>query len=171
MFYSKRSLILTAIAAIASGVCLHFLYSWFPNPFTALFSPINESLWEHCKLVFWPGLFSALWLTRGRPGGLRPWLLCIPIQCALMLVLGYIYHILLRGEALWVDVAIYLLVMILGFFFAPMFSGPFAGWKWQLPLFAAALLAFLLLFFTLYPPQHILFTDLSGAPTWIILPC
>lgn len=30
---------------------LHFLYDWFPNPFSAIFSPVNESIWEHMKLL------------------------------------------------------------------------------------------------------------------------
>jgi len=171
LFYSKRSLALTFLAAVLAGVCMHFLYFLFPNPITALFAPVNESLWEHCKLVFWPGLAAALWLTRGRPGALRPWLFFLPIQCALLLALGYSYHILLGGEALWVDILIYLLVMLLGFTAAPLFSGPFNGWKWNLPLLAIAALGLLLLIFTLYPPDSILFADLSGAPTWHTLPC
>lgn len=171
LFYSKRSLVLTFLVTVLTGVCLHFLHFSFPNPITALFSPVNESIWEHCKLVFWPGLAAALWLTWGRPGAIRPWLLLLPIQCALLLALGYGYHILLGGEALWVDILIYLLVMLFGFGVSPRFSGPFTGWKWLLPLLMTAALASLLYIFTLYPPDHILFSDLSGAPTWNILPC
>ena len=171
LFYSKRSLILTFLATVLAGVCLHFLHSTFPNPITALFGPVNESLWEHCKLVFWPGLAAALWLTRGRPGALRPWLLILPIQCVLLLVMGYSYHILLGGKNLGVDILIYLLVMAFGFAAAPRFSGPFNGCKWLLPALAAAILASLLLFFTLYPPDHVLFADLSGVPAWHQIPC
>ena len=171
LFYSKRSLALTFLVTVLVGICMHFLYSSFPNPITALFAPVNESLWEHCKLVFWPGLAAALWLTQGRPGALRPWLLLLPVQCALLLVLGYSYHILLGGEALWVDILIYLLVMLFGFATAPQFSGPFTGWKWFLPVLGSAALLFLLLVFTLYPPNHILFINLYGAPTWQTLPC
>ena len=171
LFYSKRSLILTFLVTVLAGVCLHFLYSPFPNPITALFAPVNESLWEHCKLVFWPGLSAALWLTQDRPGALRPWLFLLPIQCVLLLILGYSYHILLGGDALWVDIFIYFLVMLFGFWAAPRFSGPFTGWKWFLPPLSSAVLAFLLLFFTLYPPNNILFTDFSGAPSWYQIPC
>ena len=31
---------------------LHFLYQVLPNTFTAMFSPVNESIWEHQKLLF-----------------------------------------------------------------------------------------------------------------------
>lgn len=36
------------------GALMHFIYSWFPNPVTALFSPINESVWEHLKMLILP---------------------------------------------------------------------------------------------------------------------
>ena len=90
MFYPKRQLILTWIAALLAGCVLHFVYGWWPNAVTALFSPVNESLWEHVKLVFWPFLGAALALNRDRPGGTRPWLLALPLLCALVLGLGWV---------------------------------------------------------------------------------
>ena len=73
MIYPKRQLILTFAAVVLAGCALHFLYGWQPNAATALFSPVNESLWEHVKLVFWPYLGAAFLLNRGRPGGIRRW--------------------------------------------------------------------------------------------------
>lgn len=151
MIYPKRQLILTA-AAILAGCVLHFLYEWQPSAITALFSPVNESLWEHVKLVFWPFLGAALLLNRDRPGGARPWLLVLPGLCALTLILGWVYHVALGGGALWVDIAIYVLVMLLGFWLATRFSGPFKGVKWGLPIVAVIALALLIGWFTLYPP-------------------
>lgn len=44
-----------------SGYALHYVYGIFPNSkIVAVFSPVNESTWEHLKLLFWPfTLFSA----------------------------------------------------------------------------------------------------------------
>jgi hypothetical protein len=49
---------------VAGGAALHFLYEAVPNPLTALISPINESVWEHLKLLFWPMLLTAFWLSQ-----------------------------------------------------------------------------------------------------------
>ncbi len=39
------------------GTLLHFLYEWMgANPIVGLFSPVNESIWEHMKLFFFPML-------------------------------------------------------------------------------------------------------------------
>lgn len=171
MFYPKRQLVLTLIAAVLAGCVLHFLYGWLPNAVTSLFSPVNESLWEHVKLVFWPFLGAALVLNRGRPGGMRPWLLVLPLLCALMLALGWLYHITLGGEAMWVDIAIYILVMVLGFWLSTRFSGPFQGIKWLLPVLFTIALAGFIAWFTLYPPEGLLFRDLSAVGSWLPLPC
>lgn len=165
LYYGKRPLLLTALGAILLGMALHFLYHIFPSAATALFSPVCESLWEHVKLVFWPYLLATLWLNRGRPGGARPWLLVLPLLCLSVLLLGFGYHILLGGTAVWVDVLLYILTMALGFWLATRFSGPFHGVVWTLPIAATVLLGVLIGLFTLWPPQGILFTDLSAAGT------
>lgn len=41
------------------GVLLHFFYEWSNySPFVALFSAVNESVWEHLKLLFFPSIFT-----------------------------------------------------------------------------------------------------------------
>lgn len=171
MFYPKRQLIVTWLAALLAGFVLHFVYQWQPNAVSSLFSPVNESLWEHIKLVFWPFLGAALILNQGRPGGIRPWLLVLPPMCALLLALGWVYNVTLGGEGLWVNIAIYVLVMTLGFWLATRFSGPFKGVKWALPIAAVVALALMIGWFTLYPPELLLFRDLAAVGSWLPLPC
>ena len=88
-----------------------------------------------------------------------------------MLLLGFGYHILLGGRALWADILLYVLLMVLGFWFPTRFSGPFEGPLWLLPPLLTVLLATAILLFTLWPPQLILFTDLSLSGAWLSLPC
>lgn len=163
LYYGTRPLLLTAFGTVLLGMALHFLYQAIPNAGTALFSPICESLWEHGKLVFWPYLLAALWLNRGRPGGMRPWLLTLPLLCVFMLVLGCGLHIVLGGAAVWVDILLYIVTMALGFWLPTRFSGPFHGVMWALPVVLAVLLGMLIGLFTLWPPQGLLFEDLSAA--------
>ena len=49
-----------AVTAL-SGTLLHFLYDWLgKTTWIAPFSGVNESTWEHMKLLFWPMLLFAL---------------------------------------------------------------------------------------------------------------
>ncbi len=43
------------------GVLLHFTYAWSGNnPVVGLFSAVNESTWEHLKLLFFPMLLLTI---------------------------------------------------------------------------------------------------------------
>lgn len=48
----KRIKIISIIVVFLLAFPLHFLYDWWPNTFTAIFFPVNESIWEHMKLLF-----------------------------------------------------------------------------------------------------------------------
>ncbi|HNR01780.1 MAG TPA: DUF6512 family protein [Anaerolineaceae bacterium] len=39
---------------------LHFLYDWFPNSFTAIFSGIDDSIYQHMKMCFYSYIIFAL---------------------------------------------------------------------------------------------------------------
>lgn len=171
---NKRHLLLAFVLAAAGGALLHFVYQWLPSPLTALFAPVNESLWEHGKLLFWPYLAAALALTRGqerRWESLRPWLLSAVLLVALMLAVGYLYHIVLGGESMVFDLALYGVLMALGFLLPRLLPGPWEGFGWELTAWLAAALGVALVLFTFWPPAGVLFTDLSGAPTWATIPC
>ena len=53
---------ITAFSVISLlGVIGHFLFEWTNNNnFIGLFFPVNESIWEHLKLVFFPSLIFFL---------------------------------------------------------------------------------------------------------------
>ncbi|MBQ7036279.1 MAG: hypothetical protein IJN74_02165 [Clostridia bacterium] len=47
------------------GVILHFLFEWSgQNPIIASFSAVNESIWEHMKILFFPMALFALLESR-----------------------------------------------------------------------------------------------------------
>lgn len=54
--------------AVLAGTGLHFLYDVCPAPLVGLFAPVNESVWEHLKLFFWPTLAAAFVLTQEKRG-------------------------------------------------------------------------------------------------------
>ena len=52
MSWVLRLKIIGAIMASLVSLPLMFLYKKFPNFFTSIFSPVNNSLWEHSKVIF-----------------------------------------------------------------------------------------------------------------------
>lgn len=170
MFYPKKLLLLSFAVTALAGVGLHFLYDALPFSATALFAPVSESLWEHVKLLFWPGLAAALLLSRGRPGAIRGWLLALVCVCAGMLAVAYVMHVVLGLHSLWADIALYFIMMVLFFLVPTVLSGPFQGPLWMLPVVLAVLLGVCIFLFTLLPPPGPLFADPQALRTWATLP-
>ena len=61
----KRDVLLWQAAGFAvtavGGTLLHFLYEWSgKSPWIAPFSAVNESTWEHMKLLYFPAMVFAL---------------------------------------------------------------------------------------------------------------
>ena len=53
--------IFSAIFVAISGTLLHFAYEWSDgNTLIGLFSAVNESIWEHLKLLFFPMLITTI---------------------------------------------------------------------------------------------------------------
>ena len=53
--------VIVVILTLIAGTLLHFTYKWSgENKIVAIFSAINESTWEHLKLIFFPMLVSSI---------------------------------------------------------------------------------------------------------------
>ena len=42
------------------AIVLHFVYEWFPNTVFSIVAPVNESIWEHMKLIFSASLIFSI---------------------------------------------------------------------------------------------------------------
>ncbi len=170
---STKKWILSYLIAAGAGVLLHFLFSWFPNPVTALVSPVRESIWEHVKILYFPLLGTSLLVSRGDKGiGRTPWLLSTLAVCAMMLGIGYLYHVTLRGESLYVDLALYLVLMAVGFLL-PRVLWPLCEWPGtdKAAVALTILLGVLIVWFAFFPPAGALFADMGDAlRTFLTIP-
>lgn len=122
------------------GTLSHFFYNWSGKyPLIALFSPINESTWEHMKLIFFPVLFYLLGT------------LSIPI-------LFYTYSGILGKHFLFVDILIFLIGLLIVFFTAWKLYDSAKIFQWRHWIKSITLLFLIFFFvFTFYPPQIGLF--------------
>lgn len=127
----KKSYVIAFILASAAGTALHFLFDALPNPLTALVSPISESVWEHLKLVFWPILLSAIFLSLKSPAPYRLWSGFLTALLAGPLFLTGAYYLLKCGlglESLSIDLALYYITMAVSFLLAYAID---TGGRWE----------------------------------------
>ncbi len=157
--------ILSTIFTIILGSLLHFTYKWSgENDFVALFSAVNESTWEHLKLLFVPMFLFTLWeytklgtqysnYVISKALGILAGLITIPI-------LFYGYTKILGTHYLLLDIVIFLLGVIVSHFISYflMSNGSLSGKYYQLlGGILLILLAMSFLWFTFYPPNLTIF--------------
>lgn len=116
----KKSLILGTIFVLILGTLSHFFYEWSGNnAIVGIFSPVDESVPEHMKLVFYPmllfsiGIYPFLKKAYPRIGfalfvGLLAATFAIPI-------LFYAYTFILGRDYLILDILVFVVSVVLGF--------------------------------------------------------
>lgn len=98
----------------AAGALLHFVYEWSGGSvLTAAFSAVNESTWEHMKLLFFPMfLFSVIQvcaLGRNYPNLLAVRAVSTLAGLGLVPVLFYTYTGVWGRHVMWADIAVFFL--------------------------------------------------------------
>ena len=165
----KQRTILWQAAGFATvtfgGTILHFLYDWTGgNVLISPFSGVNESTWEHMKLLYWPLLFFALAQRPFFREQANYWcvkLAQILLGLALIPVLFYTYNGAFGKSPDWINIAIFYISAALVFLFERWaFKHNQLSCKHpRLALAAICLIGALFVVFTYAPPRIPLFRD------------
>ena len=148
------------------GTLLHFLFDWAGgNVCIALFSAVNESIWEHLKLLFYPMLLFAIveYFCYGKHLTNFWCIKQIGIQTGLLLIpiLYYTYTGIFGINADWLNICIFFLVGATVYYletkcFQRHFASPLN------PIWTFLVMGILVLLFTVFtfrPPHIPLFQD------------
>jgi len=156
---------------VIAGSLLHFAFEWANGwPPIAVVAAVNESVWEHLKLAFWPGAFWATFAPA--PDGLRradliaAKGLTLLVTAVLIVAVFSSYTAILGRNLLPLDIGTFVLAILIGqALSAALLSrgAPFgAAILWAgLGLFGTQLAAYGLL--TVFPPDHWLFIEASSG--------
>lgn len=101
-----------AIFVAVAGTLLHFVYEWSGyNRFVAAFAPVNESVFEHLKLLFVPVLlFTILQYSVLKDiGSVVLWAKLKSVLSGLLfiVVIYYCYTGMLGRNVAWVDISLF----------------------------------------------------------------
>ena len=157
-------------AVTFGGTILHFLYDWTGGSIlVSPFSGVNESTWEHMKLLFWPMFLFALaqrLFLRDQKNYCCVKLAEILLGLVLIPVLFYTYNGVFGKSSDWINIAIFYISALLVFFFE---WWAFRNDRLQckhprLAVTAICLIGVLFVVFTFATPQIPLFQDpLTGT--------
>lgn len=151
------------LAAILLGFLNHFLYQLSGgSAFAALFCPINESVWEHLKLLFFPILFvSAAEYLRYRSEAVRFFYYRFLAAIGAMgttIILFYTYTGIIGRNFLIMDILIFMFSILAAFSMDAFFRRKCIRRTSQTTTFSLWILVSLCYFvFTCFPPDIPLF--------------
>jgi hypothetical protein len=155
---------------IILGSVLHFTFEWSGSqPVVGVFSAVNESVWEHLKLAFWPSLLFMLIeyaplkkmahnFALAKTAGVYVMVATIPIV--------FYSYTAITGESLFIiDILTFVIAVIIG----QLASYKLLTYKQltqnlqKIALAALVILGLAFVLFTFYPPQLPIFQDpISG---------
>ena len=149
----------------AGGTLLHFLYDWLGGEeWIAPFSGVNESTWEHMKLLFWPMFIFAI--VQGKFFGDRKDFWCVKLRgmivgLGLIPIIFYTYNGAIGKSSDWLNIAIFFISAAAAYIYeARLFKSERVKCRAPWLAFAAlAVIGLLFVIFTFRTPELGIFLD------------
>jgi len=147
------------------GTLLHFLYEWLDKAWwIAPFSGVNESTWEHMKLLFWPtfiyaviqsiffGAYRDFWCIKLRG---------ILLGIALIPLLFYTYNGVIGKSPDWINIVIFFVSAAISFIYEyRLFKDKRVIWgSSTVSVIILISVALLFILFTFITPELAIFKD------------
>ena len=157
-------------ATSLGGTLLHFLYDWLGEAkWIAPLSGVNESTWEHMKLLFWPMFIFAIvqsFFFRDRTDFWCIKLRGILLGISLIPVIFYVYNGVIGRSPDWLNIAIFFICAAIAYIYeTKQFKEKATACKQKDPAIAMlCLIAILFAVFTFLTPELGIFRDpLTGT--------
>lgn len=147
------------------GTILHFLYDWLEKAWwIAPFSGINESTWEHMKLLFWPMFIFAIVQSFFFKDYKNFWcmkLYGILIGLSLIPLIFYTYNGVIGKSADWINIAIFFISAAIAYIYEwrSFEKMRFYCKSGKLAFFIICIVALAFIIFSFYPPNLNIFKD------------
>ena len=159
----KKIKIINVVFLFLLSFLWHFVYDWFPNNIFALFFPVNESIWEHMKIIYYCLLM----------GSILEFVLCkknnikinnFYIEAMVKSILGVIFYLIIfvpfylwLGESMLISISL----MLITYIFME-YIGYKTGEEMNiniLPVIIIVLGCIMFVILTFYPLHNFLFFD------------
>lgn len=150
------------------GSFMHFVYDWSGKiTIAGIFSPVNESIWEHIKLIFWPTLiwWAIGYIIKKDKISLSQWFCSLSIGLyvgpLIIVTFYYTYTGAFGNYSGFLDISSFIIAVTIAQFFA-LHIYRYAKLSIY-DLYSACFITFLfisaIVIFTFSPPQIPLFLD------------
>lgn len=164
--HEKANLTIGILFTLAIGTLSHFCYDWSgQNSFAALFVPVNESVWEHLKMLFFPvliyTLFEVLVCAKTSAHFLTSRIASVLLGIFFIPAAFSLYTTVTGKDSLVMDILIFVLAVLLTFFLSRYLEVrcPYVRLPQWLNYAILLLLVLIFFAFTFRPPSLPLFQE------------
>lgn len=156
--------LISTILIMILGVILHFTYEWSNNNIiVGLFSPVNESIWEHLKLLYFPMILTTIlgyfYDGKNHQNYICAKALGIIISMVFTVVAFYTYSGILGQIIDVLNIALFFVAVILAQYIVLRQISFKKSCNKKRAMIVLILIGFLFIFFTFNPPNIGLFAD------------
>ena len=164
-----KAQLIVILFSLILGTLLHFTYEWsLENAFIGSFSAVNESVWEHLKLVFYPMLIAAIveyfFVKDVSNNYVEAKTIGIFTAICFIIVSFFTYSGIIGTSIIVIDILIFIISIILGEYVAYRLMKRENESTVTTECLSIIILVFLLLcfiIFTYLPPEVNLFRDVT----------
>ncbi len=154
----RKYQIISTIFVITLGTILHFTYKLSgKNNFIAWFSTINESTWEHLKLIFFPMIASLIigyfYIGKKIPNFLCSKAFGIIFSMGFIVIFFYTYSGILGKNIAIIDILSFLIAAILGEYLSYIFIINKIKCNKKIAIIILGIIAISFIIFTYFPPK------------------
>lgn len=156
--------IISTIFIMVLGTLSHFTFGWSNNnPLVGTFSAVNESAWEHLKLLFFPMLISTIigYFYTGKhiPNYLCSKVLGIILSMSFVVIFFYTYTGIIGTNFSIMDIGSFFIAVALGQYVAYQKMKSQSSCNGLIPIIVLIVLYLCFVVFTFFPPHIALFQD------------
>ena len=161
----RRYMVIGIIFVLITGTLAHFVFHWSNNnKIVGLFTPINESIWEHMKLLFFPMLlYSIILMFKFRnkyPCIISALCFSIIAGTALIPIFYYTYTLVTGKDIFAIDIGIFILSIAIAFWLSYKLTLSCRQEPYTTLLCTLIFILFICFMrFSYNPPNNILFAD------------
>lgn len=168
----RKWFLIAVVFTLVIGSLLHFVYEWSgKNELVGIFSAVNESTWEHLKMIFWSSIIFSFvdyfFLGKQYPGYFVAKAISFYTGITLIVTLYYTYTGMFGEHFLWVDLLIFAISAIASQYICYHTMSAIKSSGLYLQLFYIIVIILLFLAFALFtfsPPRIPMFQDpLTGS--------
>ena len=162
----KKVKILIIIILFIISSAVHFVYNFFPGFITSIFFPVNESIFEHMKIIYTSIMLSSIieyFIYKYKNIRVNNFILSIPIVSIIGIVVYWIIYLTI-DKFISHNLFISILLLYLVFIFCEYISYKILNYPKinnsnKIGLILIILSYFIFWYFTYYPEKNYIFLD------------